>query len=458
MERNRSISNFANFNIKVFESLNPSTPYLHNWHIDLINNALNLIEQGKIKRLIINMPPRALKSLTINVAWPSFILGKYPEKRIISASHSQALSEKHSLDSRNIMHFNWFKENFSNCTISNSMNQKRKFMTTKNGFRMATSIGSALIGEGGDYLIIDDPLSPLQSLSKKFRIRATTWFEQTFITRLNNKKLGAIIIVMQRLHEEDLSGYLIAKRQGWHCLTLPSLGNDQKQASLSGFQLARTDEENLNQLIDDQHTIANTRKELGEATFLAQYQQQPLPCKGNIIKKEYLTKLNIFPSSFDTIFQSWDTAIKTNENNSYSVCITFGIHNGKFYILDVLRSKKEYIDLLHLIKIQYEKFQPSLILIEDKASGQILLQELKNSSLPITSVRPTLDKEARLYSTLSLFETQRVFLPTNASWLGEYEEELLNFPNSQYNDQVDATTQGLNFYLSNYNTRKIKTL
>ena len=158
---------------------------------------------------MINIPPRYLKSVICSVAFPAWVMGRNPTKRIIVASYSKILATKHSQDTRLIMQSKWYKKNFPRTIIAEGMNEKNKFCTTENGFRFATSTGGTLTGEGGDILIVDDPHNPMHVFKKNTRNKVINWFSSVFSSRLNNKKTGSIMIVMQRLHEEDLCGYLL---------------------------------------------------------------------------------------------------------------------------------------------------------------------------------------------------------------------------------------------------------
>jgi hypothetical protein len=253
--------------------------YLHNWHINAISDKLQQVIEGKVTRLIINIPPRYLKSICVTVAWPAWLLGHNPSIKIMTASYSQALSNKHSQDCRLLINSPWYQNLFPATKITKGENQKSKFVTTKRGFRFATSTGGTATGEGGDILIIDDPQNPNKINSKKYRENTIEWFEQTFVSRLNNKKTGAIVIVMQRLHAEDLCGYLLKhKRQQWDLLQIPAISDEEKGIVLHE---AREDLEALNKL----------KLELGEYNFSAQYQQNPVPNKGAMIDKAWFKSL-----------------------------------------------------------------------------------------------------------------------------------------------------------------------
>ena len=213
------------FIYKVFATINPSITLSKTWYIDYIADYLQDIAQNGAKRIIINIPPRYMKSISISVAWPAWLLGLDPTKRIIVASYSGHLSIKHSLDCRAIMQSPWYRQLFPQTIICPDQNKKNKYMTTEFGFRMATSIGGSITGEGGDILIVDDPHNPTHIHSSKMRNKAIDWFEQTFLSRLNDRSKGSVVVVMQRLHMCDLSAHLIAKG-GWEVLKLPAISDD----------------------------------------------------------------------------------------------------------------------------------------------------------------------------------------------------------------------------------------
>ena len=228
---------------KAFYSLRPGVEFEHNWHIALILEYLQALEKGQIKKLIINIPPRHLKSFCISVAWPAWLLGQDSTRKIIVASHSMRLARKFSQDTRIIMSTDWHKQVFQT-RLSDKQNTKEKFCTTKHGFRIACSPSSNITGEGGDYLIVDDPLTPMQALSNKKRELVNEWFDNTFSTRLNDKKVGIIVIVMQRLHLNDLSGYLL-KRGNWELLKIPAISETTQRLGFNNFCYTRNKNELL---------------------------------------------------------------------------------------------------------------------------------------------------------------------------------------------------------------------
>ena len=277
VQRRLQRQDFCAFLRGSFGLINPGTAYLHNWHIEQIAQALEACRQRDIRRLIINMPPRALKSICINVAWPAFLLGHDPATRIIAASYAQGLSVKHAQDSRLIMQSGWYGGLFPRTRPRRGENEKHKLVTTRRGFRLATSVGGTLTGEGGDFLIVDDPMNAANAYSHTARERVKHWFDYAFTSRLNDKKRGVIVVVMQRLHEDDLTGHLL-KKGGWEHLCLPAI-NAQGEA----LHAAREDVPSLQRL----------RREMGEAAFAAQYLQQPLREEGAFLKREWFRRFDL---------------------------------------------------------------------------------------------------------------------------------------------------------------------
>lgn len=451
--------NFPAFITKSFYTVSPGTEYLHNWHISLIAKKLKQIEEGKITRLIINIPPRYLKSICVSVSWSAWLMGHNPSTKIMTASYSQSLSNKHSQDCRLLMNSSWYKELFPNTKINIGENQKSKFVTSKRGFRFATSTGGTATGEGGDYLIVDDPQNPNKINSKKYRQATIEWFEQTFVSRLNNKKTGAIVIVMQRLHEDDLCGYLLKnKKDQWDLLKLPAI-YEQPASFTQSYLINKDPGSVLHKEREDLDALNKLKIELGEYNFAAQYQQEPVPRKGSMIKKSWLKYFSPKEKiEFSQIIQSWDTAIKAKDDSDYSVGITIGINNNGYYLLDVKRIRAEYPELIIALQNFANKWNPHSILIEDKASGQSLIQSLKPLiRTPIIAIRPKFDKVTRFAIHTPLFEAGKIFLDHEANWRIELEQELLSFPKSSHDDQVDSISQAL-AYLENKRSAQIRTL
>lgn len=431
---------------RCFNIINPNTKYVDNWHIEAISRVLEKVEDGTIKRLIINMPPRYLKSICASVVFPAWIMGKFPNKRIIVASYSEKLSLKHSTDCRFIMESDFFKRIFSDCVLSNTQNQKYKFATTQNGYRFATSVNGTLTGEGGDILIIDDPHNPNDIFNSNLREKTINWYSNVFSSRLNDKKNGAIIIVMQRLHPNDLSGYLLEKNKDlWYHLNLQAISDIDYKINIGNFKKIFKKGEILFPAREGKNELEKIKNDMGTYTFNTQYQQKPLIQESSMIKKSWLKEYND-KIGFENIFLSFDTAIKAGVNNDPTVCTVWGEYKNNYYLFDVVREWLEYPELKKISIDLIKKYNPVAVLIEDKASGQSLIQDLKNELRQnIIPIKITKDKITRFASVTPFFESGRIFILENTEWIVDYKNELLSFPNSLHDDQVDSTSQFLNW-------------
>jgi predicted phage terminase large subunit-like protein len=426
-----------------FNTVNPGVAFAANWHITCIAEYLEAVRRGEIRRLIINLPPRSLKSVCVSVAWPAWLLAQNPAERVIVASYAGALAERHSLDARLVLQSDWYKDTFPYTRIARGENHKRKFTTTRRGFRFATSVGGSVTGEGGNFLIVDDPHNPSQATAAATRGIANRWFDHSFATRLNDKKNGAIVVVMQRLHPEDLTGHLLAKG-GWERLSLPALAPRGVHLARGTFSYERKEGEPLHAAREDAELLAQAKRELGSLAFNAQYQQEPVAPEAGVVKLRWFIRDDAPPKPPCRIVQSWDTGIKAAQRNDPSACATFAQTQAGFHLLDMQVLREEYPGLKRALLALAAQWKPDAILIEDKASGQSLLQDVKReTALPVIGVRPAGDKLTRLAAVSALVEAGRVHLPRFAPWLAAFEEELAAFPNAPHDDQVDAFTQFL---------------
>lgn len=447
--------NFLEFLQKVFYTINPGYDFINSWHIQLMSEYLKTIEDGNINRLIVNVPPRSLKSLCISVAWPAWILGIDPTKKIIVASYTKELSVKHSLDCRDVMRSDWYQETFPNTIIPKGKDTQRKFHTTMNGFRYATSICGTLTGEGADVIILDDPQTPYQASNKKSQKKVNDWYDQTLSSRLNNRKKGVILLIMQRLHQMDLSHHLLGKNMFEH-LKIPVMAHEDISYKINDLTYNFAKGSILNGLKEEE--ITSLKQELGSFAYNAQYMQNPINVDSQLFKSSWINRYEYLPLS-GYFVQSWDCASKAGFNNDYSVCTTWKVFENNFYLVDVLRERLNYVDLKRMTVDYANIYNPDAILIEDKASGQQLLQEL-HSIIPqaVIAISPKQDKVTRAISVSPVFESRKIYFPIAQNWLPDYEAELFSFPNSSHDDQVDSTTQFLNWITKRFPDRTMKVL
>jgi len=454
-------SDLMTFIERSFAELNPQTRFCDSPHIEVMGSKLEACWRGELKRLIVNMPPRSLKSHAVSVAFPAFLLGHNPAMQIICASYGQDLADKHARDCRTLMQSTFYRRLFPQTRLSAEKQSVNEFLTTQQGFRMSTSVGGVLTGRGGDLIILDDPLKPEDALSETKRTGVNDWYSNTLLSRLNSKQNGIIIIVMQRLHQDDLVGHVL-EQDKWEVLSFPAIAEEDEthiiDSPLGPRYFHRKQGEALQPEREPKSVLENLRKSLGEYDFSSQYQQTPTPMGGALVKRhwlQYYDPANL-PERFWFILQSWDTANKPGDLNDYSVCTTWGMVDGRYYLLHVFRKRLNYPDLKRAVLQQslqtYSRRQPDKVLVEDKASGTQLIQDLKvEGVVRITPYEvPTgTDKLMRLYAQTAEFENGKVLLPQSAPWLDDYVRELTSFPGSKFDDQVDSTTQALEHMKAN---------
>jgi predicted phage terminase large subunit-like protein len=443
-------SDFPTFLHGTFQTLSPAQPFISNWHIAATAWHLQLCLAGRIKRLLITQPPRSLKSISTSVAFPAFALGHNPSLRIICASYSESLSRKHSLDCRTVVESDWYRRIFPYTRISREKNTELDFVTTRQGFRYSTSVGGTLTGRGGDIVIIDDPLKAEDALSNAKRSAANDWYERTLYSRLDDKREGVIIVVMQRVHVEDLAGHLLSKEK-WVHLNLPAIAEVEQKIEVGPRKFyTRRVGEVLHEAREPREVLDQTKIVLGNFNFSSQYQQCPIPAEGEIVKWEWFERYDELPprAPGDTIVQSWDTASKAEELSDYSVCSTWQIKNSDYYLIEIVRQKLAYPELRRLVVEQARRFQTNSIIIEDKGSGISLIQDLRGADegvpYPI-AFTPEADKVTRMSTQSAKIEARHVFLPRRAEWLEDLRTELLQFPHGRHDDQIDSISQFLNW-------------
>jgi predicted phage terminase large subunit-like protein len=440
---------FMSFVERAFYELNPQTRLLSSPHLELIASKLEACRLGSIRRLIVAVPPRYLKSILASVAFPAWCLGHDPASHIICASYGQDLADKLARDCRNVMLSAWYQRLFRARLASRVA--VHDFATTEQGTRMATSVGGVLTGRGADIIIIDDALKPEEALSETRRSAVNEWYDNTLLSRLNDKTNGCIILIMQRLHQEDLVGHVL-DQEPWEVVSLPAIAEEDEshliESPLGIRWFRRKAGEVLHPEREDLQTLARIRETMGEYNFSSQYQQNPVPLGGNMVKVTWLRYYDPsdLPERFDLVLQSWDTANKSNELSDYSVCTTWGVYRRHFYLLDVCRQRLNYPELKRKVGELARRFGTNNVLIEDKASGTQLIQDLQAEHITkITPYQPPSgsDKIMRMHAQTAHFENGFVLLPRSAPWLGDYVKEITGFPGTKYDDQVDSTTQAL---------------
>jgi len=431
---------------KCFVTILPSTAYKPNWHIDAIVYQLMRVVAGEVRRLLITQPPRTLKSICVSVALVAWLLGHDPSRRIVVVSYSNELAAELHRQFRMVVDSLWYQALFPG--IRAARDTGTEFVTTAGGCRYATSVGGTLTGRGGDLVILDDPQKTEDAASEPARQRLIEWYTGTLVSRLNDKKNGAIIVVMQRQHEYDL----LEEQSGWTHLNLPAIAGEDSIIPIGqGKPFVRRRGDILHPRLEDQATLDRIKDEMGSHTFSAQYLQQPAPPEGNLIKRHWFRTWDFVPEP-GRIFQSWDIAMMTGPSNDFSVCTTWLMTQSDYYLLHVFRKRLEYSDLRRKIAMLADQQDADTILIENIGPGMALLQDLRRDLPPgmpfPRGQKPEGSKVDRMIAQSAKIEAGHVYLPSMTQWLDWLDifvAELLAFPYGRYNDQVDSTSQFLNW-------------
>src|ERR1700730_1499285 len=419
---------FASFAARAFRELNPRTPFAMNWHVELLIAKLAAVRAGHIRRLIVSLPPRHLKSHLASVAFPAWCLGHDPSAQILCVSYAQDLADKLSRDCRRILASDWYQRLFAT-RLAPRHQAVPEFETTAQGSRVATSVGGVLTGRGADIIVIDDPLKPEEALSQTQRQAANEWYDHTLYSRLNDKLRGAIVLIMHRLHEDDLAGHVL-EQEPWEVVRLPAIADDDELHRFEGVfghqSFGRQAGEVLHPAREPPAMLEQIRRTIGEYNFAGQYQQMPAPQGGGMVKAAWFRTYapNELPAAFDRIVQSWDTANKATELSDFSVCTTWGMAGKDLYLLHVLRKRMEYPELKRAVCQQAEAFNASVVLIEDKASGTQLVQELVELGLhAVTRYQPQSDKIMRMHAQTAMIQTGFFHSSAYSPRIAEYLDE-----------------------------------
>jgi predicted phage terminase large subunit-like protein len=434
---------------KSFQTILPGTPYLRNWHVDAIVYQLMRVKAGEISRLLINQPPRSLKSICVSVAYVAWLLGHDPTRRIIVVSYSNEFAAELHRQFRMIIDASWYRALFP--AMRPAKDSGTELVTTAGGSRYATSVAGSLTGRGADLIIVDDPLKAEEAMSETARRRVIDWYAGTLVSRLNDKENGPIVVVMQRLHEDDLAGYLLGQG-GWEHLDLPAIAVEDSVIPIGPAKMiTRRRGEILHAERESQEVLDRIKAEIGSLMFSAQYQQRPIPPEGNLVRREWIKWYASPPGPAEgaQVVQSWDVASTASDTGDWSVCTTWLMIKRSYYLLDVWRGRLEFPDLKRKLIALARERRANRIIIEQAGPGLHLIQELRTNPEPGVSVpigiNPEGNKLMRMEAQSARFEAGQVYLPEQAPWLATLLHELLGFPKGRHDDQVDSVSQFLNW-------------
>jgi predicted phage terminase large subunit-like protein len=454
----RSLREFV---VQAWHVVEPSTPFVPGWHIDAIVEHLEAVSRGQIRNLLINVPPRHMKSLLVAVFWPAWEWIRSPERRWLYSSYGAQLSIRDSVKCRRLIESPYQQRWANRFALTSDQNTKGRFDNNRSGYRLSTSVGGAATGEGGDRIVCDDPHNVQEAESDAVRKGTIEWFDVVMSTRLNDPKTAAKVVVMQRCHQQDLSGHLL-EQGGWEHLCLPAEYEEPRTTSI-GWSDPRTKHGEL--LWSERFgakEIESLKRSLGSYGAAGQLQQRPSPAGGGLFKRHWWryyqrrganlppiivrlpdgTQTSIqaveAPHRVDEMVQSWDCAFKDLATSDYVVGQAWARIGGMFLLGEQVRARMDCPATIKAVRDLSAKWPLAVAkLVEDKANGTAVIQMLGRDLPGLVPVSPEGGKVARAAAVSPLIEAGNVFLPhpQSAPWVDDFIEECAAFPNGAHDDQ-----------------------
>lgn len=475
-DRRAAATSLYEFVKQAWHVVEPGIPFVGGWHIEQICEHLEACSQGDLRKLLINIPPRHSKSTIVSVMWPMWEWLTDPAQKFLCASYSGNLSIRDNLKARRLIQSPWYQERWGHMfSLAGDQNAKQRYENNKTGYRLATSVGGTATGEGGSRLLLDDPHAAQEAQSDAIRESSLEWFDQVWSTRLNNPKTDVMVTIMQRLHEQDISGHIIDDIGGWEHLMIPAEWDGQRRTTSLGTYDPRKKEGEL--ICPDRFgdkEISELKKLLGVYGTAGQLQQEPSPAAGGILKTSFF---NMWPADeglppFEYILQSYDCAFTEKSTGDPTACTTYAIftHEGSRHVM-LIEAWDEHLSYPDLrertIKgwnTEYggvskdspfsRRKRPDRILVEAKASGQSLLQDLRLAKVPAIGYNPgNADKISRAHQAAPTLEMGLCWIPESkknpghfVSWAQGFIKELSKFPIAKHDDYVDTFTQAIIYF------------
>lgn len=443
---------FRTFLEDAWPIIEPANPLQNERYVDCLCEHLEAVTTGQIRKLLINMPPREGKSNIATVCWPAWSWTRKAFLRFITCSYSASLSEKHASMRRIIIESNWYQRAWGGLVrMAQDQNKKNEYENTARGHMIATSVGGTVTGKGGDVIIEDDMINPLQAISDAERKAAIDMHKMVLSTRMDNPRTGARVTVEQRTHDQDVSGYILANESGWTHLNLQLVATRQQTVVLPMTKKLWTREVDdvLSPRRHGPNEIADLKHTMTPECFEAQCQQEPSSDVGNILKRTYWRKYTQLPSAWDFVITSWDMSFKETKSGSYVVGQAWGKRGADFYLFpQMIRQRMDFTESLEAVKQLASIYRMATAhIVEDKANGPAVISSLQSHIPGLVPIAPYGSKPSRAQAVAPLIRAGNVYIPDEslAPWVLDYVEECAKFRGaaSEINDQVDATTQAL---------------
>lgn len=468
-------NSYAAFVKSAWHILEPDTELVWNWHLEyLCNEVQRELERIAARKprehhLIVNVPPRSLKTYILTRMPAAWAWIKWPYMRFMRGSYSEDLALEHAVETRDIIQSEWYQSNWGDrVRIKPDQNNKSLFKTNKNGHCVVTSTGSKATGRGADIISLDDLLSAEQAESEVERLKAIRWYRRTIKSRLNDKKVGAIWIIMQRLHEDDPVGWILRNEHHlYKHICLPS----EDCEWVNPPELRKNYVNGLLFPAKFSKDFCDAERAADSYAYAGQYMQRPSPEEGGIFKRQnwkfwvpsgmmlpevrVRVGMDIFvcenvplPPSFDDSICSWDMTFKDKKTSDYVSGHVIAVKGTKKYFLDEMRGKWDFSKSVAAVIKQKQKYpMTSAILIEDKANGPAIIREISGLVPGIIPISSTESKFARAMPMSRQQQAGDIILPhpSLASWVEPFIDEYASFPNGANDDRVDSGDQGVNY-------------
>lgn len=451
-------NNLSEFIRRVFSIVSPNATYKHSWHIDFIAEILTEATKGNLDRFIINIPPRFLKSISLSVAWPAYLLGHNPSEQIMCASYSKDLAMTLGVACRQVIQSDWYHAMFPDTILADDQNTKTKFKTTKEGSRYSVGVGGTITGEGCNFLVIDDAISAQNSNSKVVRDDVNNWFGQTAYTRLNDRKKGVIAVIMQRLHMNDLTGYLM-EQGGWELFKVPLIAETKMLYQIGSFKKKVAEGELLHPELMGAKEIDAMKRTLGPYNFAGQYMQSPSPTGGGEFRLDWLNYYKgKIPHDTMNIYITVDPADAKGKNSDFTCMCVLGLGSDEnVYLLDMIRDKMNLRERQMKLFELHQKYKPKAVLYEKYGKdGDIAAMneamDYNNYRFSIIEVAGRMSKNQRIERLIPWFADGRMWLPETlirANYEGKMidvidefvNQEYLVYPVGNHDDAMDAMSR-----------------
>lgn len=418
--------------------------------LDWYNHKLDPSYVQRIQNLVINVPPGSLKSRVVSVCTPAWMWTICPSWRAIFLSANPRVALRDSVYCRDVVESDWYQKKFCpDWELRGDNNSKSSFWNTKGGVRSAFGFNSRITGDRGDAIFWDDPHDAQEVLSDTIRQGVIDRWDSAIRNRVNDLKSSIRIGIMQRLHTDDLAGHVL-KQSGWAHLCIPQEFEKKVAPTPLAWVDPRTEPGEL--MFPERfptEVLAQEKEALGSYGYAGQHQQRPAPLEGGMFNRSWWKYYKIAPDDFDLVIQSWDCTFKDTKQSDFVVGQVWGKRGGQFYLLDQVRDRMDISATMNAIRALSAKYpQCSAKLIEDKANGPAVISLLEREIPGLIPIEPNGGKVVRAVAIAPFVEAGNVFLPENASWVSDYVQEFSIFPNGSHDDQVDSTSQAINWLAS----------